>query len=450
MATKQLSDQQWVEDSLSIASNGRVGRAHCPNCALVIRVGKPRQRKTCHRCRAVYTTHFDLDSRTVRFFQIHPPALTTKSEATVVSPEEIKKAVHHEVAGMVPALRDAARQAVADMAPIERVLIAPIVSKSATKPTKKRVKTARHKAYDECMTCASAMGQAFFVGPAGSGKSTLARQIAQDLDRKFGMLPCTQGLSEAHILGRMLGNGEYLYSDFIRIFENGGVFLFDEVDAGDANTLLVINEALANGQVSVPNRPKKPIAVRHPETLIFCAGNTWGQGSDMEYVGRNQLDAAFLDRFVGGIVYVDYDRDREQAIANAHGIDYLASSIWRIRENVQRSKIRRPISTRWFLNLGRFASVATEISGKDLVARAMKGWSDTEVAKAMEGVVFEDEPIDVPSPAGGSIPSFDIPKCPVCEKPMRKRMANRGPHAGKEFWGCLGFPACRGTRPVEE
>lgn len=42
----------------------------------------------------------------------------------------------------------------------------------------------------------------------------------------------------------------------------------------------------------------------------------------------------------------------------------------------------------------------------------------------------------------------DTPNCPDCGKPMRKRMARQGPNAGKPFWGCLGYPECKGTRPA--
>jgi len=38
--------------------------------------------------------------------------------------------------------------------------------------------------------------------------------------------------------------------------------------------------------------------------------------------------------------------------------------------------------------------------------------------------------------------------CPVCSKPMTRRKAKRGANAGGEFWGCTGYPACRGTRPI--
>jgi four helix bundle suffix protein len=41
------------------------------------------------------------------------------------------------------------------------------------------------------------------------------------------------------------------------------------------------------------------------------------------------------------------------------------------------------------------------------------------------------------------------PDCPACGKPMVKRKAKTGPRAGKPFWGCSGFPACKGIREVE-
>jgi four helix bundle suffix protein len=42
------------------------------------------------------------------------------------------------------------------------------------------------------------------------------------------------------------------------------------------------------------------------------------------------------------------------------------------------------------------------------------------------------------------------PACPVCAKPMRQRTAKSGPKAGSAFWGCTGYPDCRGTREVSD
>ena len=43
-----------------------------------------------------------------------------------------------------------------------------------------------------------------------------------------------------------------------------------------------------------------------------------------------------------------------------------------------------------------------------------------------------------------------LPACPLCNKPMRQRTARQGAHAGKPFWGCTGYPDCKGTRTVEQ
>ena len=42
------------------------------------------------------------------------------------------------------------------------------------------------------------------------------------------------------------------------------------------------------------------------------------------------------------------------------------------------------------------------------------------------------------------------PACPACGKPMLQRTARQGSRTGKRFWGCTGYPDCRGTRPVEQ
>lgn len=39
-------------------------------------------------------------------------------------------------------------------------------------------------------------------------------------------------------------------------------------------------------------------------------------------------------------------------------------------------------------------------------------------------------------------------RCPHCGREMVLRTAQRGPKAGMRYWGCTGFPTCKGTRPV--
>lgn len=48
-------------------------------------------------------------------------------------------------------------------------------------------------------------------------------------------------------------------------------------------------------------------------------------------------------------------------------------------------------------------------------------------------------------PAG---PKPAAPACPVCGKPMALRTARKGARAGSQFWGCSGYPECKGTRAL--
>jgi restriction system protein len=60
------------------------------------------------------------------------------------------------------------------------------------------------------------------------------------------------------------------------------------------------------------------------------------------------------------------------------------------------------------------------------------------------------EPAARPAAAAGGTPAHEAPHpaCPVCSREMVLRKARRGPNAGGSFWGCTGFPGCRGIRQM--
>jgi cobaltochelatase CobS len=93
------------------------------------------------------------------------------------------------------------------------------------------------------------------------------------------------------------------------------VFLFDEVDNGNANSLGVVNAALANGVMAFPDGMVK----RHEDFRCVAAGNTYGRGPDRVFAGRQQLDGAFMDRFT--VITVDIDEPLEEALCMATGLD---------------------------------------------------------------------------------------------------------------------------------
>ena len=55
---------------------------------------------------------------------------------------------------------------------------------------------------------------------------------------------------------------------------------------------------------------------------------------------------------------------------------------------------------------------------------------------------------DRSDPADQSDRAKTAPTCPACGKLMVLRTARKGGRAGSQFWGCSGYPECRGTREL--
>jgi len=81
----------------------------------------------------------------------------------------------------------------------------------------------------------------------------------------------------------------------------------------------------------------------------------------------------------------------------------------------------------------------TLIDGPKLYGLLRQAKAGTERSPARPAAASSAQPRVAPTLASN---------CPLCSKPMARRTAKRGANAGGEFWGCTGYPACRGTRPI--
>jgi cobaltochelatase CobS len=171
----------------------------------------------------------------------------------------------------------------------------------------------------------------WLVGPAGGGKTTaaenVAKAIAHDLGRDSFNFEFNGALDSEHkLLGFVDANGKIVSRPFRRAWTEGGIYLFDEVDASMPGACLALNAALANGYCDFPDGKVD----RHPECVVIASGNVWGGPTD-EYVGRFQPDAAFADRFIK--FRWDYDEKLERAISgNDKWVDYVQSVRRAVRE----------------------------------------------------------------------------------------------------------------------
>lgn len=247
------------------------------------------------------------------------------------------------------------------------------------------LKNLRHYKTDDLIETLKATGLAYLVGPAGTGKSTLAMDACAELfgvpkddfkfNEHFAQISFSPDTTSGEMVGRCDINGVFHRSEVVRVFSEGGLILFDEIDNADASMLVKLNTAIANGTFATP----EGLVRKNKNTVIVCTANTYGTGPDAMYVGRTRLDAATLDRFVCSTIEVDYDVKLEKKLAHflpAEKRDWLGNFVKKVREEIKAKHFRRLCSTRFVINAVRWFG-----QGKDknfVRDRFLIGWTDAE------------------------------------------------------------------------
>ena len=148
-------------------------------------------------------------------------------------------------------------------------------------------------------------------GPAGNGKSTGVRAVLRQLGYTVHHFDCTDTATVEQLVGGLVpepdGTGgirmAFRPGLFARAFADPDAAIqLDEFDALDPRTALALQSALhraargARRWVAIPDHEQGGIEAAG-DCPIVVTMNTWGGGATREYVGRNALDMASLDRF---------------------------------------------------------------------------------------------------------------------------------------------------------
>jgi MoxR-like ATPase len=240
----------------------------------------------------------------------------------------------------------------------------------------KRVKRP-HKCFDSLVKLMAIRQHVFMVGPAGTGKSHAAEQAAQALGLSFYALSCGPQTTQAALLGYQSATGTYVSTLFRQAYEQGGVFLLDEVDSASGAVLVVLNSATSNGYCAFPDGMVR----RHKDFILVCAGNTWGHGKTVEYVGRQALDGAFLDRMATLAWPVDTKLELELS-----PVKEWCRYIQKVREVVAKAGIKMIVSPRASISGGNAILAGfTPEEARDMYV--LKG-ADPKVAEIVNAVVL--------------------------------------------------------------
>ncbi|MCQ2059743.1 MAG: AAA family ATPase [Bacteroidaceae bacterium] len=175
-----------------------------------------------------------------------------------------------------------------------------------------------HAKFDTVLKFVKMNEPVFMTGAAGCGKNVICKQVAKALGLDFYFTNAVT--QEYKLTGFTDASGVYHETQFYQAFKNGGLFMLDEMDASIPEVLVILNAAIANRYFDFPTGKDADgnevggFTEAHPDFRVIAAGNTFGLGADYDYVGRNQLDAASLDRFA--LVRVDYDKDIELSVCD--------------------------------------------------------------------------------------------------------------------------------------
>ncbi|WP_432851718.1 AAA family ATPase [Amycolatopsis sp. CA-161197] len=236
-----------------------------------------------------------------------------------------------------------------------------------------------HTVLPEVLVALHARCHVLLVGPAGTGKSMLAKHAAQALGLQFQALSLGPTTPMSKVFGYYDANGHYHDTPFRRAFEHGGVMLLDELDNGHPGLLAELNQALALGVCAFADR----MVTAHADFRLVATSNTYGTGGDRQYVGRQTLDSATLDRFV--VLDVPIDEGLEERVALRHApshpdaVEELVASIRELRATALAKKLPVILSPRASIDGAKLLEAGATVE-QVMQWRVIRGLSDAHRA----------------------------------------------------------------------
>lgn len=214
-------------------------------------------------------------------------------------------------------------------------------------------------------------------GPAGCGKTTNAHALAEQLGVPCYVLSCSKDTDPCQIQGRRYPEAEE--APFSKYYESPSVLVLDEFTAVEADTAMLLNAALANGQFETST---KRVCRRHPDCVIVATSNTLGLGGDAIYNGNQRLDASTRDRFACGFIEVDYSKEYENKF-DPEVVAYATA----LREVIKRCDLQQICSTRSIIN-----AHALKQAGLDWKSAMTSTWTKEELTLLPKEPEPEPEP----------------------------------------------------------
>ena len=214
----------------------------------------------------------------------------------------------------------------------------------------------------------------YLYGPAGSGKNTICAQVAKALNLEFYYQNTL--VTKFDISGYKNAQGEFEETAAYKAMKNGGLLMLDELDNSQAEAIIALNAALANGYYTFGNGEQVKL---HKNFRCMAAGNTNGQGATEEYCGRFAMDESSRDRFA--FIEIDYNKKIEESICGGH-LDIL-EFVRDLRSVTKSLQIKLIAGYRAISKLAKFYETDAEAVLNAFIFRGMQKDDIRQIAAAL-------------------------------------------------------------------
>ena len=214
----------------------------------------------------------------------------------------------------------------------------------------------------------------YLYGPAGSGKNTICAQVAKALNLEFFYQNTL--VTKFDISGYKNAQGEFEQTAAYKAMKNGGLLMLDELDNSQAEAIIALNAALANGYYTFGNGEQVKL---HKNFRCMAAGNTNGQGATEEYCGRFAMDESSRDRFA--FIHIGYNEKVEESICGGH-LDIL-EFVRDLRNACKSLQVKLIAGYRAISKLAKFYEMDTEAVLNAFIFRGMQKDDIRQIAAAL-------------------------------------------------------------------
>lgn len=204
------------------------------------------------------------------------------------------------------------------------------------------------------------------VGPAGNGKTTTVEQVFKAMDYDYIVIDANDRMEASDLIGGMSfaqknGEASEVWRDgpVTRAFREGKAILINEFDALDPRAAMCLQSVMQDPgknrtgrYVTLPGNPDEDRVYPADDCPLVLTMNTFGDGPNREYVGRNALDAASKDR----LTIIDTGYENEDKILIAKGFTSttaqdLVQWATEMRRRINRDGLRIILSNRTLIRM---------------------------------------------------------------------------------------------------